>query len=379
MGSDYTLSREDWSLHRKGILDQERHRAKVAEAIRKNLVDIVSQESIIMADGQKVVKVPIRSLEEYHLRFDPAKEQNAGQGQGGSQPGSVLGRDPSPTAGGPGEDPGNDYYEAEITVDELAEILFSELELPNLAELNCRQIPAEGINFRSVGKVGITSNLDKKRTLLEAIKRAARHGESGPGAIAKEDVRFRIWEEEERAENAALVMAMLDTSGSMGDFEKYVARSFFTWLVRFLRSRYQSVELVFLAHSTEAKEVSEAEFFTKGESGGTKCSSVYRLALEIIAQRYGGGSQVNIYPFHFTDGDNLTSDNQHAQEAVRELMGVARLFGYGEIRGDSSPRHTLLSFLRAMNDPRLKAVEIWEKADIYRALRAFLGKEGFHQ
>ncbi len=376
MDSDYTLSREDWSLHRKGILDQERHRAKVEEAIRKNLADIVSQESIIMADGQKVIKVPIRSLEEYRLRFDPAKGQNAGQGQGGSQPGAVLGREASRGGGGAGDEPGSDYYEAEITVDELAEILFAELELPNLDDLNRRRIPAEGVDFRSVGKVGLTSNLDKKRTLLEAIKRAARHGGAVPGAIAREDVRFRVWEEVERAQTAALVVAMMDTSGSMGDFEKYVARSFFTWLVRFLRSRYRSVELVFLAHSTEAKEVSEEEFFTKGESGGTKCSSVYRLAMEIVAQRYGRGLGINIYPFHFSDGDNLASDNQRALEAARELLDVARLFGYGEVRSDSSPRHTLLSLFREMGDPRLKTAEIWEKADIHRALRAFLGKEG---
>ncbi len=79
---------------------------------------------------------------------------------------------------------------------------------------------------------------------------------------------------------------MMEISGSMGQFEKYVARSFFFWMTRFLRQKYEKVEIVFIAHHTEAKEVTEEEFFTHGESGGTICSSAYAKALEIIDTRY---------------------------------------------------------------------------------------------
>ncbi len=57
---------------------------------------------------------------------------------------------------------------------------------------------------------------------------------------------------------------MMDTSGSMGRFEKYMARSFFFWMTRFLRTKYETVEIEFIAHHTEAKVVSEEDFFFKG-------------------------------------------------------------------------------------------------------------------
>ena len=78
-GMNFIITREDWSLHRKGEIDRQRHQEKVREAIKKNLADIVSEESIIMHDGRKVVKVPIRTLDEYHFRFDSGKQKHGGR------------------------------------------------------------------------------------------------------------------------------------------------------------------------------------------------------------------------------------------------------------------------------------------------------------
>src|SRR2546428_3275762 len=99
-------------------------------------------------------------------------------------------------------------------------------------------------------------------------------------------MRYRTWNETTEMQRNAVVIAMRDVSGSMGEFEKYIARSFYFWMVRFLRTKYTNVEILFVSHHTEAKEVSEHEFFTKGESGGTKVSSAYQLALDIIRERY---------------------------------------------------------------------------------------------
>jgi uncharacterized protein len=88
-----SLSQQDWSLHRKGPTDQARHNEKVKEAIRNNLADVISEQSIITSDGTKIVKVPIRSLEEYKFRFgEPPQGGEVGQGDGGSQVGDVIGR-----------------------------------------------------------------------------------------------------------------------------------------------------------------------------------------------------------------------------------------------------------------------------------------------
>ncbi|HEY7976318.1 MAG TPA: DUF444 family protein, partial [Ktedonobacterales bacterium] len=106
-----TISQHDWSLHRKGAVDQERHKQKIREAVKKNLADIVSEESIILSDGKKVFKVPIRSLEEYRFRYDPGRQQHAGEGDGDSQVGDVIAADPRPgrgQRGEAGEEPGVD-------------------------------------------------------------------------------------------------------------------------------------------------------------------------------------------------------------------------------------------------------------------------------
>ena len=174
------ISRHDWSLHRKGSVDQERHKEKIREAIKKNLGDIVSEESIILSDGKKIFKVPIRSLDEYRFRYDPGRQSHAGQGDGDSQVGDVVASEPQPGRGrgeGAGEEPGVDYYEAEITLDELAGLIFEDLGLPFLEEKKLAEMEIEAVRFTDVRKVGPLANLDKKRTILENMKRNAAKGD----------------------------------------------------------------------------------------------------------------------------------------------------------------------------------------------------------
>jgi len=370
----FTVSRDDWSLHRKGYQDQLRHQEKVREAIKKNLPDLISDESIVMSDGKQIVKIPIRSLEEYRFRYNFNKQKHTGQGNGKSKVGDILAReaDGQPGQGqdgGAGDQPGVDYYEAEVTLDEIEEMLFAELELPNLQRKEEDQMVAEDIQFVDVRKKGLMGNLDKKRTILEAMKRHAVKGGKGLGAITPDDLRFKTWEEVELPHSNAVVIAMMDTSGSMGTFEKYIARTFFFWMVRFLRSKYENVEIVFIAHHTEAKEVNEEEFFTRGESGGTICSSAYRKALEIMDERYPS-DRYNIYPFHFSDGDNLTSDNERCVKLVKEIIERSNMFGYGEV--NQYNRHsTLMTAYRQIQDPKFVHVLIREKVDVYEALKSF--------
>ena len=366
-----TITRHDWTLHRKGPADQERHKQRIKDAIRQNLADIVSEENIILSDGKKTIKVPIRSLEEYRFRFDPRKDKGVGQGNGSSKVGDVVSPGQGQGAGQAGTEPGVDYYEAEVSVDELAELIFADLGLPNLEEKRDRQLESETVRFVDIRKTGIFANLDKKRTIRENLKRNALLGRSTFGNIKNEDLRFKAWDREIRHESNAVVIAMMDVSGSMGEFEKYVARSFYFWMVRFLRTKYQQVQIVFISHHTEAKEVSEQEFFTKGESGGTRVSSAYRLALDIIHERFPAADW-NIYPFHFSDGDNHTSDNELCVKLALELVKTCNLFGYGEIHETQRYFYsTLMSAFNAIDNPKFVGVSIAEKSDVYAALRRF--------
>jgi len=377
--SSFVVSREDWSLHRKGHQDQARHQEKVKEAIKKNLPELVSEENIIMSNGRDVVKIPIRSLDEYRFRYNFQKGKHAGQGKGDSKVGDVVAKDGEPADGpgkgqGAGDQPGVDYYEAEITVEELETMLFAELELPNLRPKDDQTIIVEETRFNDVRKKGLMGNIDKRRTLLSAIRRNALAGyDDFELGITDEDLRFKTWEEIVKPHSNAVIIAMMDTSGSMGVFEKYIARSFFFWMLRFLRTKYEKVEMTFIAHHTEAKEVPEDVFFSKGESGGTICSSAYKKAIEIIDARYPP-SQYNIYPFHFSDGDNLTSDNERCVKLVKELIDRCNMFGYGEV--NQYNRHsTLMSAYRHIRDPKFMHCVIREKGEVYKALRTFFGKQ----
>ncbi len=176
-------------------------------------------------------------------------------------------------------------------------------------------------------------------------------------------------------EASAVVLAMMDVSGSMGTFEKYVSRAFYFWMVRFLRTKYDRVEIVFVAHHTEAKEVTEEEFFGRGESGGTKASSAYRLALDLLGTRYPPENW-NVYPFHFSDGDNWPSDNDDCREMVDELVTLSSLVGYGEIRQRRyAGQSTLMHAFDGLDDPRFVRVTIGDKKDVYPALRSFFGPD----
>lgn len=373
----FVVSREDWSLHRKGYQDQTRHQEKVKEAIRSNLPDLVTDESIILSDGRQVVRVPIKSIDEYRFRYNYNKQKHVGQGDGDSKVGDVLGVDPQAQKGpgkgeGAGDQPGEDYYEAEISMAELEEILFEELELPNLEEKQKEKLQAKDVVFHDIRKKGIMSNIDKKRTIMENLKRNAHAGTPGIHGISPDDLRFKTWDEVEKPHSNAVVLALMDTSGSMGSFEKYIARSFFFWMTRFLRRKYEHVEIVFVAHHTEAKEVTEEDFFTRGESGGTICSSAYHKALDIIDKRYPPANW-NIYPFHFSDGDNLTSDNEKCVQLINELMKRTNLFGYGEVN-QYNRSSTLMSAFKHIQHKKFLYHVIREKGDVYKALKTFFSK-----
>jgi sporulation protein YhbH len=332
-----------------------------------------------MSNGREVVKIPIRSLDEYKIRYNYDKNKHVGQGDGESQIGDVVARDGSANQKGPGkgqgagDQAGEDYFEAEVSLMDIQEALFKELELPNLKKKEKSENVVEDIEFNDIRKTGLMGNIDKKRTMMTAYKRNAMTGKASFHPIYREDLKFKTWNEIIKPDSKAVVLAMMDTSGSMGLWEKYMARSFFFWMTRFLRTKYETVEIEFIAHHTEAKVVSEEDFFSKGESGGTICSSAYRKSLELIETKYDP-ARFNIYPFHFSDGDNLTSDNARCVKLVEELMKVSNMFGYGEV--NQYNRHsTLMSAYKNIKHEDFRYYILKQKSDVFHAMKSFFKKE----
>jgi sporulation protein YhbH len=373
--------------------DRLRHRQKVRRAIRENIADIIAEESIIGKDRDRIIKVPIRGIKEYRFIYG----DNAGgvaQGDGSSQPGQVVGRREGSGDGPPdraGDRPGIDYYETDVSLDELIEIMFEDLELPDLERKRLRQLPSASVTKRKgYRQVGIRVRLDKRRTVIQKVKRhlAARgtRNETAADALAEEadprfpfhdnDLVYRHRVTDVREESNAVVLCMMDTSGSMDTMKKYLARSFFFLLYQFIRSKYQNVEIVFIAHHTEAREVTEEEFFHKGESGGTFISSAYQRALEIIAERYHP-TLWNIYAFHCSDGDNFDSDNAAALRTAKELTDLCNLFGYGEIKplGSRYYESSMLNVFRRLDAANFQTVLIERKEDVWPSFKALLAKD----
>nr|NIO43880.1 DUF444 family protein [Burkholderiales bacterium] len=259
--------------------DRLRHRQKVREAIRENIADIIAEESIIGQGRDKIIKVPIRGVKEYRFVFGE-NTPGVGSGEGDSQPGQVIGR-----AGGQqkgdgrgGDQPGVDYYETDVTLEELVDIMFEDLQLPDMERKKLREVLAERRSKRKgYRKVGVHVHMDKRRTAIARVRRRVASGNAALQSTEAErrfpfhrdDITFRRLRQDVKPQSNAVVLCIMDTSGSMDTVKKYLARSFFFLLFQFVRARYTNVEVVFIAHHTRAREVTEQEFFHKGESGGT--------------------------------------------------------------------------------------------------------------
>lgn len=363
--------------------DRRRHRQLVRKSIRENIGHVISEESIIGQSGDKRLKVPIRGIKEYRFIFGE-NSPGVGQGDGNSEPGQVIQRDPQGADGLPGEpgsEAGEDIYETEITMEELIDLLFEDLNLPDMERKRFHILESERlIKTKGYRIKGIRPRLSKKKSLVQKIKRkqgVARERDpeeepAGEVAFHEQDLRYHHKVVTPKVFSNAVVFCIMDTSGSMDTTKKYLARSFYFLLYRFLRTRYQNVEIVFVSHHTEAREVTEDEFFHKGESGGTMISSGYKKVLQVIEERYNPALW-NIYAFHCSDGDNFSNDNADAVRYAKELADVAQLFGYGEIK----PIHSLswssmLELYKKIEADNFVTVTIRSKDELWPAFQKFL-------
>ncbi|EEG78882.1 sporulation protein YhbH [Dethiobacter alkaliphilus] len=368
--------------------DRRRHQELVEDAIKRNIKDIVAEESIIGQSKNKKIKIPIRGLKEYQFIYGRNKP-GVGTGKGDEKRGDKIGQDQVDEGQGHGEagnSEGEDIYETEITIEELMNYLFEDLDLPFMERKKFSELESEKI-FKKLGyqRKGIPPRLAKKRSVIEKIKRkkASQRGKPKPSVpepeeeterfpFKEDDLRYYRLRPEIRRESNAVVICIMDTSGSMYSTKKYLARSFYFLLYQFIRTKYVNVEIVFVAHTTVGKEVSEDDFFHKGESGGTYISSGYEKALEIIEERYDP-SIWNIYAFHCSDGDNWQEDDAKAVEMAKKLCSICNLFGYGEIMQRFSTIKT--QFATKIDYPNFTIVTMSKKEDIIPALRKLLAKE----
>lgn len=373
--------------HDRSIEDRRRHRQLVEKSIKENLGDILSEESIIGEGKNKKYKIPIRGIKEYQFIY--GKNSNGVvTGTGKEKRGDkIIEGSPKQAKGkgGAGNNEGEDIYETEITLEEILDYIIEDLDLPNLDKKKYSEIVVESSSKRKgYQRYGINPRLAKKKTVMCKIarkqgkKRALKEEEISDELdrfpFREEDLRYYRVKKKPKRESNAVMIFIMDVSGSMDSTKKFLARSFFFVVSKFLRRKYNNIAFEFISHTTVSKRVDEYEFFHKAESGGTYISSGLNMALDIVSKDYP--KEVwNIYPLYASDGDNWAEDNDRAMKAVKELCKISNMFGYVELLPSTYSTTMYYRFMKEIKNDNFVPVIVKEKKDLWEALKDMLSKE----
>ena len=340
-----SIFRKHKSIVDRASSDRARHKKKIEKAIKESIKDVIADESIIGQNGKKKIRVPIRGIKEYRFVYG-SNENNKTVGSGGThglKRGQKIGKKRADKGqqqgtGQPSDQKGDEYYDVEVTLEELAEYLFNDLELPDLEKKQFRFVSQESVKRKGYRFKGIRPRLSKKETLKRKIRRrkiAEKLGSYDPDGeerfpFHQDDLKYHHIKPKIKENSTAVIFFLMDISGSMSQDRKYLARSFFFLLYQFLNHKYDQVDVIFISHSTEAERVSEDDFFKVGTYGGTIVSSCLDLELDIVKKEYHPNSW-NIYSFYCGDGENWSSDNEKCIDLFKQIKEVSQLTGYCEI------------------------------------------------
>lgn len=375
--------------HDRSIEDRRRHRQLVEKSIKENLGGILSEESIIGETKNKKFKIPIRGIKEYQFIFGK-NNKGVATGTGGEKRGDKLSDGSQDKKGkqgnkGAGNSQGEDVYETEITLDELMDYIVEDLELPNLDKKKYSEIITESAaRKRGYQRYGINPRLAKKKTVQAKISRKQGKKraliEEGLNdnierfPFREDDLRYYKVKKKPKKESNAVMIFIMDVSGSMDSSKKYLARSLFYVLSRFISRKYNNIAFEFISHTTVAKIVNEFEFFHKAESGGTYISSGINETLKLINTKYPP-SMWNIYPIYASDGDNWSEDNEKAVNSVKKLCEISNMFGYAELLPSTYSTTMYYRFNKEIPCKNFTSVIVKEKKDLWEALKIMLSKE----
>jgi len=392
--------REHKTIADRAASDRSRHRKKIEDAIKESIKDVVAEESIIGQNGKKKIRIPVRGIKEHRCVYGSnEKNKKVGSAPGKDiKQGQQIGhrrRQPQQGEGNkPGNKPGEEMYEIEMSLEELADYLFSDLELPELEKKNFKFTTQEKMKRKGKRPYGIRPRLSKKETIKQKLRRkkaAIKAGSFDPDSgerftFHESDLRYKHIAPQIKENTAAVVFFVMDVSGSMTKSKKFLARSFFFLLYQFLNHKYSSVDVVFVSHTAEANEVNEEQFFTQVPNGGTLVSTGLTKVEEIIEKRYHPNNW-NIYTFYCGDGDNWSIDNKEALAAFRRLKEVNQVMCYTEIGklhdyreyslfAGGKTEKRLWDWTKLVEDKNFKRVRLEEHKDIWPSFKKLFGGRG---
>jgi len=363
----------------KSTVNRQRFIRRYKQQIKKAVSDAINKRSVTDIDQGESVSIPSKDIGE------PVFHQGKGGVRNTVHPGNdqftkgdKIKRPQGGQGGGAGEGEASDKGEGEdefvfsISKDEYLDLLFEDLELPNLQKTQLNKLMEMETHRAGFCSDGVPTNIDivrslqgslarriamsaaKKRQLKEAqaallelekskapddaqIKLLIKEIEELKSKIKKVpfidsfDLRFRNYEQRPKPTSKAVMFCLMDVSGSMDQATKEMAKRFYILLYMFLTRTYKDIEVVYIRHHTQAKEVDEQEFFYSQETGGTIVSSALKLMDEIVEKRYDP-TQWNIYAAQASDGDNWADDSPNCTELLlNNILPKVRYYSYIEI------------------------------------------------
>jgi uncharacterized sporulation protein YeaH/YhbH (DUF444 family) len=362
--------------------DHQRFRQIIRGKIRKDLRRFIARGEMIGKEGQRYVAIPVHDIDIPTFRYG---DNSGGVGMGEGEEGQPIGQGTG--AGKGGEQEGKHILEVNVSLEELADILGEELKLPRIEPRGEHRITTVRDKYSGIRPTGPASLRHFKRSYREALKRQISLGTYDPRnpivVPIKNDLRFRSWNEVKKPQSNAVIVYMMDVSGSMGEEQKELVRLEAFWIDTWLRRNYEGIESRYIVHDVVANEVDRKTFFSIREDGGTRISSAFSCCKSLLEAHYDPGDW-NIYLFHFSDGDNSSeSDNKLCVQILeKHLVPVCNLVGYCQV---TSPygSGSFLNVLReafgggkggaGTGEPASKVVtsRVNDRDDIYESLRTF--------
>ena len=359
---------QDWGRFREIV------RGKIKENLRKYIV----HSELIGKKGKDIVSIPVPQIEIPRFVHSPQKAGGVGQGKGEEGTPIAIGEGEGDSKAG--NQPGEHILEVELTLEEMAQILGEELELPNIEPKGKKNIKSFSGRYTDIHTAGPESLRHFKRTFKEALKRQIIMGAYDPEnpviTPISEDKRYKAREPVEEPAYNAVVIYIMDVSGSMGSEQKEIVRIESFWIDTWLRYQYKDIETKYIVHDAVAHEVDRDTFFSVKESGGTIISSAYKLCRKVIIDRYPP-QEWNIYVFHFSDGDNWSRDDTSECIEILEdfLLPSVNLFCYGQVESPYGSGQFYYDLEDNLGDKEnLVLSKIPDKDAIYDSIKQFLGR-----
>jgi len=356
--------------------DHQRFRQIVKGKIREDLRKFLTRGELIGKEGKHLISIPVRGIDLPSFRYGDNRDGGVGQGEG--QPGQTV--DGDGEIGPGGTEAGRHLLEVEVSLDELADILGEELQLPRIQPKGRHTITAVKDRYSSIRQSGPESLRHFKRTFRRALRRMIMSGAYDPDdpviVFERRDKLYRSWKTVRNPQSNAVIVYMMDVSGSMGHEQKELVRLEAFWIDAWLRRNYEGIDSRYIVHDVHAQEVDRETFFRIREDGGTKISSAFRCCQELLEKHYPA-DEWNSYLFHFSDGDNSSeSDSRDCCQILRQnLLPRSNQFGYCQV-ASAYGSGNFINVLREQLEQaeNMVTTRVNTKDDIYDSIKSFFAK-----